>query len=80
MISNILAHFMMKILGLFRLGFVNLEARLGGLKARLGSARYVFEKARCLKNAQNEPKINLINYSNCLSQPNIVRFSKFKSL
>ena len=34
------------------------KARLGS--ARLGSARYVFEKARFLKNAQNEPKINSI--------------------
>ena len=31
-------------------------------KARLGSARYVFEKARFLKNAQNEPKINYEAY------------------
>ena len=29
---------------------------------RLGSARYVFEKARFLKNAQNEPKIFVIVY------------------
>ena len=68
------------------------------LKKKLGSARYVFEKARFLKNAQNEPKIkcletgiliklkkkkecmNFENDLNCLTQANVVRFSKFKSL
>ena len=38
--------------------FGSVLARAFKEKARLGSARYVFEKARFLKNAQNEPKIN----------------------
>ena len=54
------------------------------LKKKLGSARYVFEKARFLKNAQNELKINylcinFVNDSNWLTQSDNVRFSKFKS-
>ena len=47
---------MYRSLGSFRFGSV--LARAFKEKARLGSARYVFEKARFLKNAQNEPKIN----------------------
>ena len=40
-----------------RLGLARFWLEL--LKKKLGSARYVFEKARFLKNAQNEPKINM---------------------
>ena len=36
--------------------FGSVLARAFKEKARLGSARYVFEKARFLKNAHNEPK------------------------
>ena len=38
--------------------FGSVLARAFKEKARLGSARYLFEKAWFLKNAQNEPKIN----------------------
>ena len=43
--------------------FGSVLARAFKEKARLGSARYVFEKARFLKNAQNEPKINYEAYT-----------------
>ena len=43
--------------------FGSVLARAFKEKARLGSARYVFEKARFLKNAQNEPKINYEAYA-----------------
>ena len=42
--------------------FGSVLARAFKEKARLGSARYLFEKARFLKNAQNEPKINYEAY------------------
>ena len=43
-------------LGLARFGSVLAQAFKEN--ARLGSVRYVFEKAWFLKNAKNEPKIN----------------------
>ena len=42
-------------------------------KARLGSARYVFEKARFLKNAQNEPKIKTHVEINILALSTTIR-------
>ena len=47
-------------LGSARLGSARFWLEL--LKKKLGSARYVFEKARFLKNAQNEPKNEAIIY------------------
>ena len=41
--------------------FGSVLARAFKEKARLGSARYLFEKARFLKNAQNEPKIRTLD-------------------
>ena len=61
--------------------FGSFLARAFGQKARLGSARSISQKARFEKIRKNNfhEIENFENDSNCLTQLNIVRFSKFKS-